>query len=84
MTTSTQQISSNLFTIAETITRQAEALRLDYLTENDGTAESDRINMLAVAKLHDAAVAAKVAAVAARQSPDDQEFADAWATLAQA
>jgi len=84
MTTATQQISNDLFTIAETITRQAEALRLDYLTENDGTPESDQINMLAVAKLHEAAVAAKTAAVAARQSPDDEEFANAFAELAQA
>ena len=82
MTTATQQISSDLFTIAETITRQAEALRLDYLTENDGTAESDRINMLAVAKLHDAADAAKIPAVAARQAPKDKDFLNAWAKLA--
>jgi hypothetical protein len=84
MTTATQQISNDLFAIAETITRQAEALRLDYLTENDGTPQSDQVNMLAVAKLHDAAVAAKTAAVAARQSPDDEEFASAWRKLAQA
>lgn len=84
MTTATQQISNDLFILAETIRLQADALRMDYIAENDGTADSDRINMLAVAKLHEAAVAVKAAAVAARQTPADQEFVDAWATLAQA
>lgn len=82
MTTTAAEISNSLFVTAETITKQADALRLDYITaSDDGSAESDRINMLAVSQLHAAAVAVRNAAIAARQTPADPEFAAEWAAL---
>lgn len=82
MTSKASEISDSLFVTAETITQQANALRMDYITgPDDGTAESDRLNMFAVEQMHAAAVAVRKAAVAARQTPDDPAFIAQWAAL---